>query len=665
MADKVIMLKLVERNSETPKTFNLQVPIGDKRYTPGSNYAIVNPRDTPWKIPFDVNNPSTAETTDELIAIRMYQAPHYVALSYSADDLNGNYIELSASPDGQIGTYNTNVTFDCQGLSGRLSIRLCSFPNPQAPTETLFNSRVSNVWTTDYVEKQLWERYRYSPNWDPSNPWGDNNWATPGLSWFNPNDYIDVGLIVQNGVRPRISFHLEKFRNPDWEAGRFIDCLVINHWFWERNSDTSEGAAPYIYKIHNQQIIAAKFISGNPFTPQKPLTPSKTPNTTPEGGRGSRSNLSADVPFSTSDGIHGMSGYAIAYRKGIHLVRMEDYAWNYLIGAVTDLNFRAQVTSFLGGSTSVDFSNYIISACRLGLPVINVQDGDGALRYVSLSNYKFDGSMSSLPPVPCVNIESRFADTETYTFNINRYSGTFLDFDPYTRIEVHVPYCGIAYVSADDCVDGKIEVKYIVDLVTGECVAQIRTTDQFGNTKISASLEGCCGLSQPISSTTFNSDGIKKAVSGITGLSPSLTSAITSAGMAASGHGNAGGALSAISSVPGAIVNAVEGVNEIRHPSNKATAKVASGGMSSILGERSLYVAVYHPQDMTGFDIDGIKQVDNFGNKVGYTAASFGQIQNYATGSYVEGVIDTSGISSATDEEKISIKSIIRNGVYI
>ena len=639
MADKSVLLKLVERGSETSsKIFNLQVPVGEKVYTPTTAQAICGPANVPYKIPFDVDNPSTAETTDELIGITSLYSQN-IPLSYSINDLNENFIEMSASPDGQIGTSETNAQFECWGLSGILSIRLCSFPNPEAPTETVFQSRVSTIQSTAYVNKYIWESYRYGPHWDPSNPW-NNAWITPNRDWFNPNAYTNIGLIVQNGVRPRISFHFEKFRDPRWEVGRFIDCLVINHWFWDRNPDTSEGAPPYIYRIRNQQIIAAKYISDNPLTPQTPLTPSKTKNSTPDGGRGTRNNASAKVPMPSATDLDGFSRYSGGDEPGIHLYSISPQNWGKLESQLwsTDLvNKIAQ--SIRTGTILKNPDQYVISAVRIGLP-IGISSAPG-IYSVSVGNVNFERGAPYKQVLGTI-LTSRFAETETYDFQVPFYSRTFLDFDPMTKIQLHIPYCGIMSISPDACMGGWVEVKYIVDLISAECTAIVRTTDQFGNTKITGCMSGVCGVSIPFLTNTLNQEKIASSIGAL------VTGVATD---------NIGG-------IAKGALGLLETKNDLMN-STKVSDSSTVGGMSAIMADRSLYLAIFHPQDMTGLDSDGTKQIDNFGNKVGYTAAYFSPISAFNDGEYIEAAINPNTIQTATDAEKEAIKSLIQRGVYI
>ena len=292
--------------------------------------------------------------------------------------------------------------------------------------------------------------------------------------------------------------------------------------------------------------------------------------------------------------------------------------------------------------------SYIISCCKIALPV-TISGEPSATTNIFLGPVQYTTLTSDIVPV-AKNLPTRYAETSTYTFDVQPYSNTYLDYDPYTKIEVHVPFCGSVSVSADACMNGTIEVKYIVDLVSGSCCAIIRCTDQFGNAKINSVVNGQCGVAIPFLS---NENTLDKLFGGI--------------GSIATG---------AVSGNPLAIVGgAAETVTGIM-PYTGAKTKGASnaGGAAAVLGDRSLYVAVYHPQDITGYDNENPNyQTDNYGNKLGYPATFFGTLQQLKQDGLTEGqqhvycecIADPSTILGATDNEKEYIRQILQGGVYL
>ena len=85
-----------------------------------------------------------------------------------------------------------------------------------------------------------------------------------------------------------------------------------------------------------------------------------------------------------------------------------------------------------------------------------------------------------------VNFEIRAGVVDTlYTINVgsvkytakNPASPTFLDMSPYTSLKLHLPFCGIVQLDATECLNRTIKVKYVVDLVAGDCIAFVYLDD--------------------------------------------------------------------------------------------------------------------------------------------------------------------------------------------
>lgn len=69
------------------------------------------------------------------------------------------------------------------------------------------------------------------------------------------------------------------------------------------------------------------------------------------------------------------------------------------------------------------------------------------------------------------------ATTHTYTFTGQliqpKYGNSFLDYEPYTHMELYVPFCGTVSLDPRDYVGHTLNIRLIVDFTTGTCVAYI------------------------------------------------------------------------------------------------------------------------------------------------------------------------------------------------
>lgn len=86
------------------------------------------------------------------------------------------------------------------------------------------------------------------------------------------------------------------------------------------------------------------------------------------------------------------------------------------------------------------------------------------------------------------------------TVYVPRYSDCFYDYQPYSSLQVHLPYIGFIPLKMNEIVGKTISLKYFVDVVTGDFTAQLEIVNSDNNlTKIGA-YQGMISKSLPLSS---------------------------------------------------------------------------------------------------------------------------------------------------------------------
>ena len=113
---------------------------------------------------------------------------------------------------------------------------------------------------------------------------------------------------------------------------------------------------------------------------------------------------------------------------------------------------------------------------------------------------------------------SQFYDFNCGTFDLLEYYASYLDYAPYTKVNIFLPYIGDKQLSTDEVMNKTLGVKYRFDLATGDCVAFI-TVD--GN--VLYSFSGNCAARLPLAGNNWN------------GIVPALTGVMMSAGSMAAG----------------------------------------------------------------------------------------------------------------------------------
>jgi len=127
--------------------------------------------------------------------------------------------------------------------------------------------------------------------------------------------------------------------------------------------------------------------------------------------------------------------------------------------------------------------------------------------------------------------------TEDGSGKLKEYSGNFLDYGGQSTISIFVPYCGVHKLSTNEVMGAKLHLQYVIDLLTGACVAELTVHRDRGYVTEDPSLDsvlyrftGNIFQQIPIGATNYSS-----ILQGQLGLAASAMSAAS---------GNVGGALS-------------------------------------------------------------------------------------------------------------------------
>ena len=67
-------------------------------------------------------------------------------------------------------------------------------------------------------------------------------------------------------------------------------------------------------------------------------------------------------------------------------------------------------------------------------------------------------------------VSNQFFEFDMGEISIPEYWGNFLDYSPYTNIQIYLPYIGFREISTDDVMGGTIKLKYVIDCISGTCL---------------------------------------------------------------------------------------------------------------------------------------------------------------------------------------------------
>lgn len=222
---------------------------------------------------------------------------------------------------------------------------------------------------------------------------------------------------------------------------------------------------------------------------------------------------------------------------------------------------------------------------------------------------------------------------------------TFLDKDPYTTVQVWLPFCGLYPIKSDYVVGNTLAFTYIIDLVTGMCTA-IVTNDR--NTLLNVT--GKIGVDYAVTGNDIVTQSERMSGAYINGALSAISGGISLGSNVASGN------------VAGSVVSGASLIGNIAKSSiDIASAKravpqaVSSGsGFGSAFAPETPCIIVNPP---------AIKIPSDYGHTTGYVYNQFAKISSMS-GFIVCDNPDLSNII-ATQAEKNEIYSLLTSGIYV
>ena len=217
------------------------------------------------------------------------------------------------------------------------------------------------------------------------------------------------------------------------------------------------------------------------------------------------------------------------------------------------------------------------------------------------------------------------------------FGDCFLDYSPYSRVSMYLPFIGVRQLTADDIIGHNVNVTYQFDNISGACIAYISSDNNVRYT-----FSGSCAVGIPISQSNWGQTYIAAATAAASAISGGI-----SAGLSASGKG--GGAI-----IGATVKGAVKGSGGLDAFNAKPTVSRSGSicGASSALGVSKPYLIIEKPDKAKISDpksIIGITsgRVLSLGGLSGFNA-----LENF----HLHGI-------AATGEELDEIETLLHEGV--
>ena len=131
----------------------------------------------------------------------------------------------------------------------------------------------------------------------------------------------------------------------------------------------------------------------------------------------------------------------------------------------------------------------------IGLHMIYATPSRGADAEI-VCGYAHSGVMSK-------TVSSQYIEIDCGSIKVNRYFGNILDYAPYTKLQVYLPFVGIVDLDTNEIMDGMLNIKYRIDVLTGSCLARLRITRGDYNAEL-YNFAGNCAVQLPISGGSYS-----------------------------------------------------------------------------------------------------------------------------------------------------------------
>lgn len=340
-----------------------------------------------------------------------------------------------------------------------------------------------------------------------------------------------------------------------------------------------------------------------------------------------------------------LSNYHGFTRKGL----LEFLNTTYLARGLSDTNFLNQLANAFTDKAqyinSIKWYPFNVSAFTTLRPIESLKLGGIVVNdpttqpVVPVAVKKFDEVLRKVEV-------ARIVIPRHYNLTIN----SFLDFEPYTRMQIYLPFLGYYDLPVNECMGLPIIVSYAVDFDTGIATAYVEVEyDSDHDPYVVLTATGKVGIDIPIGSTNANEvakrnfeNSAKLLASGVALVGGVMT-------------GNVVGGMLAVSGLTTAISSGVDAVTSQQKHYNRGT---ISGGQDAICSPRSVFVLINRTKPV---------DIDNQSDYINTKGLPLCQMRNLydIPGFAIVEKIHLEGFSTALKSEVDEIESLLHEGVIL
>ena len=266
--------------------------------------------------------------------------------------------------------------------------------------------------------------------------------------------------------------------------------------------------------------------------------------------------------------------------------------------------------------------------CIISLGIVPCLPNSGGSRNIFFGNIDTG--------INCTYLSTQYAKVDCGSVSLTKYVGSFMDYSPYVKVQLFLPYIGFIHLGTDDIMGGSINVTYHVDVLSGDCIAFITHSSK----GVLYSYTGNCLTNVPVTAANYASS-LRNYYESVLGIIPSTANGAMSGGAAGAAAGAMSGALSAASNI---VLNT--------KPDFQRSGSL--GGSSGIMGVQKPFIIIERP------NISVPNKVQHYMGQTSNMTASLGGL----SGMTIVEAVHLEGIPCTTSE-LAEIDSILKSGVIL
>jgi hypothetical protein len=263
----------------------------------------------------------------------------------------------------------------------------------------------------------------------------------------------------------------------------------------------------------------------------------------------------------------------------------------------------------------------------IGLAIIPVSVATNGAREVKVGNISTGVSMNVA--------SSQYVAVDCGSISIPEYWGAALDYEPYSKFQIYLPYVGIRQLSTNDIMGRTVRVVYHVDILSGALACYVKC-----GTDVLYQFNGQCSANIPMSAQNFTSM-IQSAISAVGAVTMGVASGGASAPMSAAMIGGA------VNMGAGAANAAINSKPVVQHSGSM-------GGTGGMLAIQTPYLIVELPKQSMPAKLNHYE---------GYPSNITATLSDLSGFTMVEAIRLSS--LSCTDDEKTELLKIMEEGFII